>query len=86
MEIRGSLLSPLDAPEDPKVLFLGETLDIGRGGVCLLTDQQLRSDSVLRCELVLHDSSIGVPTLMQVRWSKKTLDKNAFRVGLQFLL
>ena len=66
--------------------LLGETENIGIGGVCVLSDGSVPVNAVLRCELGLPGAPIGIPTLMQVRWASEAADKKGFRLGLQFLL
>jgi len=41
--------------------------------------------TVVRCEIVLSDLAVGVPTLAQVRWSRQ-FAPSEFVTGLQFLL
>ena len=69
-----------------KLSLRGETQNIARGGMCVLSDRPVPTDSLVRCELMLAGSSVGIPTLLQVRWFQKAIDKTGFRLGLQFLL
>jgi hypothetical protein len=85
MELRASLLMRVSLANEAEFHLLGETTDIARGGVCVVSDRTIPTNSVLRCEMVIPGSSIGVPTLMQVRWTE-ALDDRRFRIGLQFLL
>jgi hypothetical protein len=80
------LLTRADILEEPKLLLDGVTENVGRGGICALTDQALPQDSVVRCELSLPDISMNIPTLMQVRWAQKIEGKRQYRAGLQFLI
>jgi hypothetical protein len=86
MELRVGLLTRADILEEPKLLLDGVTENVGRGGVCVLTDQALPQNSVVRCELSLPDISMNIPTLMQVRWGQRVQGKSKYRVGLQFLI
>jgi hypothetical protein len=72
--------------EEPKVSLQGVTENVGAGGVCLVTDQVLPLNSILRCELSVSDMPMDIPTLMQVRWLQKIHGKNDYKIGLQFLL
>jgi hypothetical protein len=85
MELRASLLTRVSLADEADFHLLGETKDIARGGVCVVSDRVIPTNSVLRCEVVVPGSSVGVPTLMQVRWTEG-LDDRRFRIGLQFLL
>ena len=84
MELRGNLLTRVSLADEAD-FFLAETKDIGRGGVCVVSDRAIPTNSVLRCEMVAPGSSIGVPTLMLVRWTEGVGNRR-FRIGLQFLL
>jgi hypothetical protein len=86
VEMRGNLVPWIPVAEESHSQFLGETENVGRGGVCVVSDTPVPENSVLRCEVGLPGTSVGVPTLMQVRWVSKAADSRHFRVGLQFLL
>jgi PilZ domain len=86
MELRARLLTRVDLTRDAEFRVLADTENIGHGGVCVVSDSSIPSNSVLRCEMVVPGSSVGVPTLMQVRWTEKNGDAHKFRIGLQFLL
>jgi hypothetical protein len=79
-------LTQANVADDAEFRLLGDTENIARGGLCVISDSPIPSNSVLRCEVVVPGSSVGVPTLMQVRWAEKTVDDRRFRIGLQFLL
>lgn len=84
--MRGNIVPWIAISEEGEFQFLGETENLAKGGVCVVTDSPFPPSSVLRCELGLAGTSVGVPTLMQVRWVTKAPDKTGFRLGLQFLL
>lgn len=86
LELRARLLTRVDLSRDAEFLVLADTENIGHGGVCVISDTTVPSNSVLRCEMVVPGSSVGVPTLMQVRWTAKAGEDHKFRIGLQFLL
>ena len=86
IELRVGLLTRADILEEPKLLLDGVTENVGRGGVCVLTDQALPQNSVVRCELSLAEISMNIPTLMQVRWTQRIEGKSKYRAGLQFLI
>jgi hypothetical protein len=86
IELRMGLLSRVDVLEEPKLLLDGVTENVGRGGICVLIEEALPQNSVVRCVLSLPDMSMNVPTLMQVRWAQRITGKNKYRAGLQFLI
>jgi hypothetical protein len=86
IELRASLLTRVEVSGGAELSILGNTDNISRGGVCVISDRTIPCNSVLRCEMVVPGSSVGVPTLMQVRWAEKGQDERRYRVGLQFLL
>jgi hypothetical protein len=83
---RGSLLSPLGAPEQLLVFLEGVSENIGKGGVCVLSNQLPPPNAVLRCEFALSGNPVLLPTLLKVRWSNKVEGKDQYWLGLQFLL
>ena len=84
--LRIGMLPRFAVLEEPKISLQGVTENVGRGGVCLVTDQVLPLNSVLRCELTVSGLPMEIPTLMQVRWLQKIDDQNNYKIGLQFLL
>lgn len=84
--LRIGTLSQLTVLEEPKISLQGVTENVGRGGVCLVTDQALPLNSLLRCEFSVADTPMDVPTLMQVRWLQRVEGENKYKIGLQFLL
>jgi hypothetical protein len=61
----------------------GHTVNVSRGGMCLLTNEPIPSPFV-RCDLQLPNIPVPIPTLMQVRWSQQQ-GRNHLS-GLQFVL
>lgn len=86
IELRVGLLTRADILEEPSHLLDGVTENVGRGGICVLTDETLPQNSVVRCVLSLPDISMNIPTLMQVRWVQRITGKTKYRAGLQFLI
>ena len=86
LELRVGLLTRVDILEEPNHRLDGVTENVGRGGVCVLIDEALPQNSVVRCELSLPDISMNIPTLMQVRWAHRIMGKSKYRAGLQFLI
>jgi PilZ domain len=86
LEMHGNLLARVDLVQKQKLFLRGEIENIARGGLCAFTDHPVPANSLVRCELMLGGSAVGIPTLLRVRWFEKAADKNGFRLGLQFLL
>lgn len=65
----------------------GRIQNISGNGLCLVTFQPIRPLAIIRCELPVCNSEIRVPTLMQVRWTRKqTRSGDAYISGLEALL
>jgi hypothetical protein len=66
---------------------LGRVQNVSKGGICLLSHQPIPHSALLRCEVVVAEVPVGIPTLMQVRWTRKqNLQTESYLSGLQFLL
>ncbi len=78
-------LSDNESYADEVVELTAELRDISRGGCCLVSGHGWRSLSVLRCEILLPQLAVGVPTLAQVRWLRSE-GQDQFVMGLQFLI
>lgn len=53
----------------------------------MLTNQLVRVPQVVRCEIILSEIPVAIPTLMCVRWCHKQRSRVLlYRAGLQFLL
>jgi hypothetical protein len=61
--------------------------NVSKGGLCLISSQPMPRSSLVRCEIGVSEVPVGIPTLMQVRWTRKqNLQAEAYLTGLQFLL
>lgn len=70
-----------------KTTIKGSIENISRGGICVLSDRSIPNSALVRCEFLLSDVPIPVPTLMQVRWTRKHDSREAgYTWGLHFLL
>lgn len=63
----------------------GRIQDVSGGGLRLLTDRPLKPAQLVRCEIRLREVPVWIPTLMQVRWTKRNARGLKYAVGLQFL-
>jgi hypothetical protein len=84
--LRVSTLPRVAVLEEPSVSLQGVTENVGNGGVCLVANRLLPLNSVLRCELIVSDMPMEIPTLMQVRWLQQLEGTSNYKLGLKFLL
>jgi len=67
--------------------IFGRTQNISHKGLCIITSEPIRSTSLIRCEVRVCNSDVRIPTLMQVRWTRKrNQDSDGFISGLESLL
>jgi c-di-GMP-binding flagellar brake protein YcgR len=87
IKLNARKLSPPGAVARESRPIRGRTRDISEGGICFVGDRSLPTSSLVRCEILLPDMAVPIPTLMQVRWSaqRKSLDAQ-YVCGLQFVL
>jgi hypothetical protein len=96
-ELRGKTLTPLEHADDPSLAagadLRGILTDIGGGGVCLTPDHTLglsakaiEISEPFVCWITPPHMTVGIPTLLQVRWVHEDRHGQPERVGLQFLL
>jgi hypothetical protein len=70
-----------------KITIRGRIENISRGGICVLSDRSIPNSALIRCEFLVPEVPIPVPTLMQVRWTRKQDSRDGGYVsGLHFLL
>ncbi len=86
MEMRGTELSSLQSPEERKPTTQGWIQDIGQGGVCFVSDKPMTLFALVRGEIVVSNSAVSIPTLMQVRWTGEMSAGQRCKIGLQFLI
>jgi hypothetical protein len=64
----------------------GKILNISAGGLCLLSEQVVDQNQVLRCQIQLRELPVAIPTLLQVRWIHRPPGSHTYWLGLRFLL
>lgn len=64
-------------------LRTGVTVDIGSGGVCLITKHPLKSGDVIRLEVPIEAAHTRLPVYSLIVWVKRA--DNHFRAGVRFL-
>jgi hypothetical protein len=73
-------------PEEAKTAVLGRIENISQGGLCLLSKRSIPQSSLVRCEIAVPGTRVAVPTLTQVRWTRRASPNHGYKIGLQFLL
>jgi len=66
--------------------FRGYLLNISNGGMCFKTKHRLPKKMVLKISLPVSDISPKAPTLAQVLWVRKTLERPEYQTGLRFII
>lgn len=85
-KLGGLVLSSLELPDARRGAIRGGVENISAGGLCLLTDRFLAVAEPVRAELLFPEIPVAVPTLVQVRWIRKTPEGQNYLAGLQFLI
>ena len=66
---------------------IGRVQNVSRGGICLVSPQPMAQSCLVRCEIAVSEIPVSIPTLMQVRWTRKqSLQADTYVTGLQFVL
>ncbi len=86
MLLKGWRLASWASGSKRRTAIRGQIENIGRGGIGVLTERVIPISSLVRCEIDLSRIHVAIPTLMQVRWTKKSASGGRHRIGLQFLL
>ncbi len=84
--LKGEVLSLGESGQRRQPALQGRIQNISAGGLCLLTRQVPNVTDPIRSEITVPGTPVGIPTLVQIRWSRKSADKRNHVVGLQFLL
>ena len=59
---------------------------MSKGGFCLLTDKPVDKSSLMLCHIGVSEGTAAIPTLVQVRWTKKQdIQDEHYLSGVQFL-
>ena len=98
-QLKGRVLRAIEPNTDillPGVRdVLGAVSNVSAGGLCVLTDDHTEVSTVgseieasipLRCEIIVPDIPVGIPTLLQIRWIRRIADGDTHELGLQFLV
>ena len=87
LELQAREVHPLGSAIERKKAVAGRVQNVSKGGLCLVTPLPMARSCLVRCEISLSEIPFSIPTLMQVRWTrKKSLQADTYLTGLQFLL
>jgi PilZ domain len=64
----------------------GVIRNIGIGGVGIISNLPLTPGTVLRCDILLHEVPVRIPTILKVCWSAKSGSAEEYELGLLFVL
>jgi hypothetical protein len=81
----GSELPRLSGSEKGRSLQ-GKVADISDGGFCLITAQVPARSSLLQGRLRFTKLPAQIPTLVQVRWTKRASSRLQYKIGVQYVL
>jgi len=78
-------VSSAGTPREGALLIEGEICNLSEGGCCILSDQACAESALLKCRISPPNLAAGIPTLMQVRWTRRD-PARGFALGVNFLL
>src|SRR5215470_7394079 len=85
VKFKGIEVSLLGTARGRRRPIRGEIQDISAGGLGLLSDWPVEEFGLVRGEVLLPPSLVGIPTLLQVRWRQPSGTRRRCRMGLQFV-
>jgi PilZ domain len=86
LEIQASSVPPLKQKERARSTLSGRAQNVSKGGFCLLTSQPIDRASLMVCHIGVSDGTTAIPTLVQVRWTKKQdIQDESYLSGVQFM-
>ncbi|MGA8216585.1 MAG: PilZ domain-containing protein [Candidatus Sulfotelmatobacter sp.] len=87
LQVQAREVQPLRSEIELGKAVLGRVQNLSKGGLCLISPQPLARSCLVRCEIGVSEIPVSIPTLMQVRWTRKqNLQADTYLTGLQFLL
>lgn len=87
LELQGREVQPFGSAVDEEKAIAGRVHNVSKGGICLVSPQPMVRSCLVRCEISVSEIPVSIPTLMQVRWTRKqSLQADSYLTGLQFLL
>ena len=86
-ELRAKKLVSLGTPRGKAwAVIRGRIQNISEGGVCLLSKGSIPEPALVRCEIAVPGTRAVIPTVMQVRWNRRTSLTDGYKIGLQFIV
>jgi hypothetical protein len=76
-------LSPL-GPSRARTRIRAQVHDVSSGGVSLSAPRSIAEAQLVRCELHVPGLPAPIPTLLQVRWTRRSAQGH--RMGLQYVI
>ena len=73
------------SPGKNAVTLEGEICNTSEGGCCILSQQPCPVSTLLECRVSTANIPYGIPTLVQVRWSRPHAARG-FALGVAFLI
>jgi hypothetical protein len=87
LELQARQVQSFGAEIDKNKAVVGRVQNVSKGGVCLISSHPMVQSCLMRCEIGVSEIAVSIPTLMQVRWTRKqSLQDDTYISGLQFLL
>lgn len=62
----------------------GQAVDISKGGICLVTKEELSKNQILKINIPMPGMSVQTPALAMVRWTRPHQD--GYKVGMMFVI
>ncbi|MGH9511015.1 MAG: PilZ domain-containing protein [Terriglobales bacterium] len=86
LDVQASDVPPLKYKGQGKPPLTGRAQNVSKGGFCLLTDQPVDRSSLMLCHVGVSEGTTAIPTLVQVRWTRKQeIQDESYLSGVQFL-
>lgn len=73
----------VDSLSKENVIKSGKSVDIGGGGICIETTEEVKEGTILAIEVKIKELPHPIFALGEVAWIKKIKDK--FSVGIKFI-
>jgi PilZ domain len=87
LDLQAREVQPLRSGTETSKAVVGRVQNVSKGGLCLISQHAIARSCLVRCEIGVSEIPVSIPTLMQVRWTRKqNLQADTYLTGLQFLL
>jgi hypothetical protein len=87
LELQAREVQPLGSEVEREKSVVGRVQNVSKGGLCLVSPRPMARSCLVRCEIRVSEIPVSIPTLMQVRWTRrKSRQADTYLIGLQFLL